>query len=206
MGINSPDSYAYEPLDITKNGDLQRLFQSEGITVRRKAETLGRIPSPEEIGQQVTTYVKKSREDFEKMRRGNGYSDEFYEVDDGIIIVESRSPLTSDRVVSRNPIPLGTVDGKTLYNEWTQPIETWMKNYGTMPGTDFAPYKKQATIRLLKVDERIMDILCQDPGATMAKISVSWSANGMDVYKGGYIADAGYGIEQAEFDETYEIV
>ena len=203
--MNAETPRSYEPVDVKKNQKLQALLQSNGVTVRKKAETLGRKPRANEIGGQMTTYVRKSPEDWARMQ-AEGYADESYEVEGGVIVVESRSPITDDRVVSRNPAILGVVNNKPMYNEWTQPAATWLKNYGVEPDTEFAPYKKVATTRVLKVDGGVMEILCGDPSASSADIAVDWAPGTQQVYKGGYIADAGYGLEQGEYDRTYEVV
>ncbi len=195
----------HELVDVKQNSQLQELLRSEGITVRKSAKTLARTPSSDELGQEVISYVKKSKPDFEKMRT-EGYDDEVYEVEDGFIVVESRSTITDDRVISRNPTPLGNVDGKEFYNDWTQPRDTWLENYGVEPSAEFAPYKKTATNQVLKIDGRVMKILCGDSDASSATIAVDWSLDGQEVYKGGYLADAGYGLEQGEFDKTYEVI
>jgi hypothetical protein len=195
----------YQPVDIIKHPEIQELLKTNGIVVRKSATTIARKPLLEEVGTQITTYVKKSLEDFSAMQT-EGYSDESYKVVDGVIIVKSRCEIQHDSVISRNPQPLGEIAGKSFYNEWTQGNDTWLKNYGKEPGTEFASYKKSATNRVLKIDNKIMDLLCGDADALTTTIAVSWNPNGQEVYKDGYIVDAGYGLEQGEFDKTYELI
>ena len=148
------------------------------IVYRKKEVTLGRVPSADEIGQTLVTYVKSE----------NG------------IKQESDLVLTSDHVIARNPHCLGEIDGVEVYNEWAMEKETWMKNYEVEPTTEFAEYKKAAPIT-----DETLQLLDSEDGET-AIIEVSWNETGMVVYKGGVLTDQGYGIAPNELRETYEVV
>ena len=57
----------------------------------------------------------------------------------------------------------------------------------------------------LKIDTEMLKLMGSKDGKT-ATIKVSWSDNGMTVYKDGYLANYEYGIAPEEMKETYERV
>lgn len=150
----------------------------------KKAETLGRIPQDSEQGGELITYVKN---------------------DEGKIVQETSNVITEDVVVARNPEELED----NVYNEWLVPKETWLKNYGALPSTEFTPMKKIATITAMEMSQVRIDSLVEkgyvkDKGNGIYNVDVSWSEEGMDFQKGDYLTNQGYTINAEEMKKTYE--
>lgn len=174
-------------IDYLKNQEIQLMFEISGKEIAKKAVTLGssRVDENSIVEENnLITYVKS---------------------EEGELIEETRNKLNDDVVIARNPEPIGEKNGKTIYNEWLVPKETWLKNYGENPTEEFKPYKKKGNIQALEIDQEVLDILGSVDGKT-AKIAVDWSDDGMTVYKGGVITDQGYGIAPDELKSTYEEV
>jgi adenosine deaminase len=197
--------------NLDDNEQLQHLFTTKGRLARKTVPTLGRLTQEAEVGQVLTTYVGKTAAELEVLQ-ADGYSDEVIKLDDGsFAVIEDQPTITHGVVVSRNVQPVGYVDGKPLYNEWTQPVTQWMDSYQARPTQEFAEYQKKKTIMVLEIDNEVMAAICGDPSANSTKIHVDKVARGdrgksQEIYKGGYLFSNGYGITAQEFAKTYEWV
>jgi hypothetical protein len=171
-------------IDYLKNEEISKMLEENSTEIFKKAITLG------------SNYAdaKSSVEDNKLITHVKN--------DEGKIVEETRNDLSADVVVARNPEPLGELNGATVYNEWLVPKETWLKNYGVDATNQFEEYQKLGTIKALEIDDKVLKILGSTDGST-AKIAVSWSDEGMDVYKGGVLTDQGYGIAPLELKATY---
>ena len=165
----------------TDHPGIQAALNSEkSFEVIKKAETFIRLPKKEEIGKIIDTYVEK----------------------DGTIVKKSSATIKETSVIARNPVPLS--DG--TFNEWPMDIATFIENYGQVDlSTDFQPFKKQITNKVVEIDEEILKILDSKDGKS-AMLAVSWDSNGMLVHKGDFLFDAGYAVDKREFNNTYEKV
>lgn len=162
------------------NKKIMDLLENNAMEIQKKAVTLGRTPSVNEIGTELVTYVSD----------GNGGFKE-----------ETKNEITDDVVIARNPEAIAP----NVYNEWLVPKETWKKNYGTDAVEDMKEYQKLGTIKAIEITPEILKELGSVNGLT-AKIDVSWSDDGMEVFKGGVLTDQGYGIAPAELKSTYQVV
>ncbi|TKG27317.1 hypothetical protein FCV85_17345 [Vibrio sp. F13] len=70
--------------------------------------------------------------------------------------------------------------------------------------TEFKPFKRIKTIKAIKIDAEMLELLGSEDGNT-AMIKVSWDEKGMKIYKDGYLADYEYGIAPHEMQENYEL-
>ena len=174
-----------EYVSLKNNADLAAYVAARTRPYRKKAVTLGRLVRPEEVGQELVTYVPDK--------------------ETGGIRKETSNVMSEDQIVSRNPDTIGTDGDHDVYNEWLQGKATWLKNYGELPPSSngFTPFKKLALIEAAPVDETILEMLGSTDGKT-ALLGVSWGEGFMEVYLGGYIATAGYGISPADMNSTYE--
>ncbi|MGR5145271.1 hypothetical protein ACQKP8_01830 [Photobacterium alginatilyticum] len=148
---------------------------------RKKALTYGRLPHHSEIGRAFPTYV----------------ADEA-----GKPVLETENELSDAVVIARNPDPVSGA----VFNEWLVPKDKWETTYGKLPEfTEFEPFKRIKTIRAIPITDEVLTMLGSENGDT-AVIAVEWNDKGMTVYKGGYLADGGYGIAPEEMAKTYEEV
>ena len=162
------------------NEVIMGMFETNAITIQKKALTSGRLPTEDEVGQELITYVADS---------------------EGNVKEETRNVITADVVIARNPTPVA--DG--VYNEWLIDKETWLKNYGVEATTEMKEYQKLGTIQALPITEEVLKELGSIDGET-AMIEVSWSDSGMEIYKGGMLCDQGYGLAPSEYKNTYQVV
>lgn len=171
-------------MNIKDNKELQELFENNSVTIRKTEQTIGRLPSQEELGTYIKTYVLDSV---------------------GELSVETTNTIKEDTAIAKNKTPL--IDGPegTVYNVWLVSLEKWIELYGIEPTYDEQPYTKIKTNRALLIDDNVLRILGSADGKS-ALIDVSWSYDGMYVYRGGYLVDAGYGITPDDFNKTYEKV
>ena len=172
-------------IDCLNNNQIKEIFKNKAFSVAKKLATLGSNKTDENsvvIDNKLVTYVKNSN---------------------GEIIEETRNELSDDVVIARNVDSIGIIDGIDIYNEWLVPKDTWMKNYGIEVTDTFKPYKKTLTIKVIEIDNEILNILNSKDGCT-AQIAVDWTDDGMTVYKGGVITENGFGIAPEEFKTTYE--
>ena len=170
-------------MNIKDNKVLQELFENNSVTIRKTEQTIGRLPSQEELGKEIKTYV----------------------LSDGGLSVETTNIIKEGMVIAKNKTLL--IDGPegTLYNVWLMSLEKWIELYGVKPLLFECAYTKIKTNRALLIDDNVLKIL----GTTNDKsalIDVSWSDAGMIVYKDGYLVDAEYGITPNDFNKTYEEV
>ena len=161
----------------TDDPRIQSLLAENGFLVRKDVATLARLPSEDEIGTEMETWVEK----------------------DGEIKLESTKVIGAGDVITRNPEPLS--DGR--YNEWPQGADTFSENYGTTPDAEFKPYKKVVGNKVIVIDDDVLDILGRTEGNS-AYLGVSWGDGKMVVSKGDFLFDAGYGVNEREFENTYE--
>ncbi len=174
--------HAQLPVDPHQVPEIMQKFR-DGTAERfaKKGITLGRLPNHSEIGTDLYTFVSDDND---------GYK------------IETTNTISADHVIARNEQPVA--DG--IYNEWLVPAEKWKELYGKPPESEqFAPFKRIATIKAIKIDETILTLLGSTDNES-ATIYVSWSEDGMKVYKNGYLTEAGYGIAPKEMEETYEPV
>jgi hypothetical protein len=174
-------------INILENEKILGLLKETTKIMRKKAVTLGSLTPDENTSIEngvLITYVKSSN---------------------GGIVEETRNTLKEGFVIARNPEVIGEKDGKKIYNEWLVPKDTWLKNYEKEPTNEFKPYKKQVLVKMVVIDQEILEILGSNDGET-AKIAVDWTTEGMTVYKGGVLTDSGCGIAPQELNETYEDV
>ncbi|MGF1688682.1 hypothetical protein L4C36_18685 [Photobacterium japonica] len=148
---------------------------------RKKAVTFGRLAHKAELGRSLPTYVAGK---------------------DGKPTLETENTITEDVVIARAPKPVSGA----VYNEWLVPKTTWRDTYGDLPMFDtFMPFKRVKTIKAIPITPELLTLLGSQDGET-AVIAVEWNAQGMTVYKDGYLAESGYGIAPAEMKDTYEAV
>jgi hypothetical protein len=172
------------PVNFQSIPRIQALFGSSAKQYRKAQVTLARLPQPEEVGQVLVTYVSAPTSE-------KGY------------VVETETVIEAGKVITRNINPVHEADG--IYNEWQQDVATFQKNYGAEPtSTEFVPYRRKGLLNAIEIDDEVLALLQSANGAT-ATIAVSWGGGSMEVYKGGLLADAGYGVAVEERD-TYELV
>ncbi len=211
--IYEPDSIILSPkLFYTEEGILQRGFTSslvmksgveylENLAVKclvesapsfkKSAVTELRLPTQEELSVEnptIKTFIvdKETKE----------------------IKLEQETPVTANKVISRNPNAIGEINGNKIYNEWPQEIETAIKSYGEEAIDSlsffFKPYKKVAAVKIVKLDERIMDHL--GIAGNILKAKVSWSENPMIAEVGkDFITSSSYTLGEVERETTYDI-
>lgn len=163
----------------TDHPEIQAMLNNKSFKVIKKAETLVRYPTEEEIGSVIDTFVEK----------------------DGIIKKESNSYVEDTSVIARNPEALSNGE----FNEWAMPLETFEKNYGTIPTTEFKAYKKIITNNVIVIDYKVLKILNSKDKKT-AKLAVNWGNGFMLVQEGDFLFDTGYAVDKREFNNTYEII
>ncbi|NOH79641.1 hypothetical protein F0231_07770 [Vibrio sp. RE86] len=168
------------PVEFQKIPEIMDKFENAQIFVK-KAKTLGRLPTEKEIGSEFPTYVSDGK---------GGYS------------VETRNLVSKDVVIASKETPI--VDD--VYNQWLVPKTKWVDTYGQLPdSTEFQSFKRIKTIKAIKIDSDMLKLMGSEDGQT-ATIKVSWSDDGMKVYKDGYLANYEYGIAPEEMEATYELV
>ena len=172
-------------MNIKDNEVLQELFENNSVTIKKTAYTIGRVPHGHEIGNKLYTYVLN---------------------DVGEVVVETTNIIKAGMVIAKNPMCIIDDSHTTLvHNEWAMSNERWIELYGIEPTYDEQPYTKIKTNRALLIDDNVLKILGTTDNKS-ALIDVSWSDDGMIVYKDGYLVDAGYGITPDDFNKTYEKV
>ncbi|EGU29424.1 hypothetical protein OTK51_01265 [Vibrio scophthalmi] len=171
--------FAAEPVEFQQIPQIMSQFETAPLYVK-KAPTLGRLPKQQELGQDFPTYVADGK---------GGYT------------LETNNVMTKDVIVASMHTPIvGDV-----YNQWLIPTNVWVETYGSLPtSTEFQSFKRITTIKAIKIDEQMLDLLGSTDGET-AVIKVSWDDKGMKVYKDGYLADYEYGIAPKEMHENYEL-
>lgn len=163
---------------------IQSLFATTARQYRKAQVTLARLPRPDELGATLVTYIAAPDSVL-------GY------------LKEAEAVITADKVITRNLKPINEAAG--IFNEWQQDAAVFLKNYGTMPeSTEFVPYRRKGMLNAIEIDDQVLGLLGSTDGQT-AVIATDWSAEGMTVYRGGLLADAGYGIAVDE-RETYELM
>lgn len=168
------------PVEFQKIPEIMAKFEHAQI-FSKKAKTRGRLPRAEEINSVFLTYVSDSK---------GGY------------MVETRNNMTNDVVIASKTTPI--IDD--IYNQWLVPKATWISTYGELPvSSEFQSFKRIKTIQAIKIDADMLKLMGSEDGET-ATIKVSWSEDGMKVYKDGYLANSEYGIAPDEMKETYELV
>lgn len=170
---------ANAPVEFQKIPEIMKKFDFAKEYVK-KATTFGRLPKPQELGKEFPTYVSDGK---------GGYS------------LETKNTMTDNVVVASMNKPI--VGG--IYNQWLVPKEKWKQTYGKLPTSSvFESFKRIKKIKAVKIDDKMLKLLGSTDGKT-AQIKVSWDANGMKVYKNGYLADYEYGIAPKEMHENYEL-
>lgn len=162
------------------NKKIMNLFKNNAVEIYKKSVTLGRLPSDNEIDKILITYISDNNGSFKE---------------------ETRNKITENVVIARNPKPIIS----NIYNEWLVPKDIWKKNYGVDAVKEFKEYQKLGTIKAIEITSDILNELGSIDGLT-AKIEVSWNANGMKVFKGGFLTDQGYAISPKELESTYSIL
>lgn len=144
-----------------------------------------RLPTLEELGQELLTYVRD-----ESQPEG--------------VRVESRNTIASSHVIARNPGVVGVLDGREIANEWLIERATAERNYGGdvvgSLGTSFTSHRKVATVGMIPLDRTVLDLLGVS-GPELA-FPVSWSEHPMVAREGDFLTDAGYSVGAHEM-ETY---
>lgn len=169
-----------EPVEFQKIPQIMAKFENAQIFAK-KAKTLGRLPTETEIGSQFPTYVSDAK---------GGY------------VVETTNTVSDDVVIASKETPI--VD--EVFNQWLVPKTKWVDTYGQLPAsTEFQSFKRIKTIKAIKIDAEMLELMGSEDGQT-ATIKVSWSDDGMKVYKDGYLANYEYGIAPDEMKATYELV
>ena len=168
------------PVEFQKIPEIMARFEHAQVFVK-KDKTLGRLPTDTEMGSVFPTYISDTK---------------------GGFIVETSNRVTNDIVIASKITPI--VDN--IYNQWLVPKSTWVKTYGELPvSSEFQSFKRIKTIKAILIDTEMLKLMGSKDGKT-ATIKVSWSDNGMTVYKDGYLANYEYGIAPEEMKETYERV
>jgi len=168
------------PVEFQKIPEIMAKFE-HAQTFAKKAKTRGRLPTALEIGAEFPTYVADGK---------------------GSYVVETRNRITDDVVIASKTTPI--VDD--VYNQWLVPKASWRSTYGALPvSSEFQSFKRIKTIQAIKIDAEMLKLMGSEDGNT-AIIKVSWSEDGMKVYKDGYLANYEYGIAPEEMKETYELV
>jgi hypothetical protein len=170
-------------INYLKNENIIEIFNKEKKYFRKKSVTLGSLLIDDYSkveDNKLITYVK----DLE-----------------GNIKEETRNELKEGLVIARNPMPLK----EGVFNEWLVPLKTWIESYGESPTKEFKKYKKKEIITGIIITPEILNILNSTDDLT-AKIEVSWSDEGMFVYKDGILTNKGYGIAPEELKLTYEVL
>ncbi len=126
-------------------------------------------------------------------------------VDDGKggVKKETENEITKNHIIARNPTRISST---VFFNDWLVPKDEWGKKYNQVPENSdtFREYKRSGNIKCIKIDDHILKLLsAEDPN--FATISVSWSKEGMKVFKGGYLSDLGYGISAIDMNNTYKL-
>ncbi|MEZ9353111.1 hypothetical protein AB4182_16240, partial [Vibrio splendidus] len=148
------------PVEFQKIPEIMQQFETAELYVK-KSVTLGRLPAESEIGIDFPTYVSDGE---------GGYS------------IETNNVMTDSVVIAS--MPKAIVDD--VFNQWLVPKETWISSYGSLPTstTEFKPFKRIKTIKAIKIDAEMLELLGSEDGNT-AMIKVSWDEKGMKVYKDG---------------------
>lgn len=170
-----------------ENPVIAMILATEGKIYGKKEKTGLRLPRPEEIGKELTTYVKD----------GASYR------------VESVNIVTADTVIACNPTVLGkTPEGKDIVNQWCVPKETAVKNYGEEVVGNLKGYvtfhPKKAQINAIIITSEILEELGVPEGETL-KIKVSWSDQPMEAKLGDFLTTGGYSISAHDMKD-YEII
>lgn len=151
---------------------------------RKKSITLLRLPTEDEIGEQFITYV----------------------ADDKDIRIESKSIITKNKIIARNPNAIGYVNQEEIYNEWPIDKDTVIKNYGKnvldQLTFEFQPFQKISTIKAIKLTRKILNELGLND---ILEIDVDWSEEPMIAKIGDYITDQNYSISATDMKD-YEKV
>ncbi len=169
-----------KPVEFQKIPQIMAKFEN-AQTFAKKAKTLGRLPTDAEIGSEFPTYVSDGK---------GGY------------VVETKNKVSDDVIIASKETPI--VDD--VFNQWLVPKAKWVDTYGQLPeSTQFQSFKRIKTIKAIKIDAEMLDLMGSEDGQT-ATIKVSWSDDGMKVYKDGYLANYEYGIAPDEMKATYELV
>lgn len=178
--LSFSNSVFANPVEFQKIPEIMAKFD-QAQEFAKKAKTLGRLPTENEVGSDFPTYVADGK---------GGY------------IVETRNLVTGDVVIASKEEPI--VEG--IFNQWLVPKTKWVETYGELPvSTDFESFKRIKTIKAIKIDEEMLKLMGSEDGLT-ATIKVGWSDDGMKVYKDGYLANYEYGIAPEEMKATYELV
>lgn len=168
------------------NQALNLHLEQHGKTYRKTAETLLRLPSPDEIGKTLITLVK----------------------DGDFIRQESSLSVAPSHILARNPQPICTdSNGNDIFNDWAIEQSTVVKNYGqaTVDGLthQFVGHKKLATVQAIELTGKIMELLGVT-GETLL-IQVEWSKEPMVAVTGDYLTSGGYSISQHDMRQ-YECI
>jgi len=162
------------------DGAIQALIQTRGIPTQRKAPMFARLPKPEEIGQELITYVSRG----------------------GQVEIESRHVITEDMVLCSNDGILGQIDGRDVYNEWPRSHEYFAASYGGALSDRMQPFHKKAVATIIPA-EKIWTELRGKPDEDVVTVAVSWGTGTMQVYRDGYVSSDGNGIARDEYIKTY---
>jgi hypothetical protein len=173
------------PINYLGNTDVKAMLDASP-DFRKNDETLLRWPKIKEVNTVLHT----------KVFSGCG------------IRIESSATIDADSVIARNPKPLEVGFGEEeVFNEWVISAKTVLKSYGQTAldhlSTEFKPFKKQATIKMIKLTKEVMQILGQN--GDVLPIAVSWSPDPMIAHVGDYLTSAGYSISADQFN-TYAAI
>lgn len=169
-------------IEYLKNEAIAKLV-NEGTQYQKSALTAFRLPSENEVGTTLTTFVNH----------------------EGQVRKESATPISADVVIARNLNPIGkNADDTDIFNEWPIPKATAVKNYGQsvvdgLSHTQFSNHKKQAILKGVALTPEIMSALGVK-GDTL-EIKVSWSEEPMLAKLGDVITDGGYSVSSHDMKD-----
>jgi hypothetical protein len=147
-------------------------------TYRKKDKTLLRLPSTQEVGTTLVTYVQG---------------------DEGVRF-ESETKIKSSDVIARNPDPLSN----GAFNEWPIPYRTVIDTYGDIfseLGFQFYPFQKQASISAIEMTEEMFKSI----GANEMVLTYTHNGQSRFLNAGDFLTVDGYGISASNM-KNYEKV
>lgn len=179
---NNPDGYEHvnplfrDPVDLSSNPVAKYAFHvaGENMSVQESIELS--VPPEYMIGEELVTYISD----------GEGVS------------VESTVTLEQHHIIACRPSPIGKDDlGRDAHRLWAIPSEEVREKFGeeiikTLISSDrFVPHEYTSTMKVLKLDQNLIDNILDKKGIKELPINVEWSTKPVILKEGDYIADNG---------------
>lgn len=177
--------------NFTQHPAFQAALIQRGTVFRKRAQTELRLPRADEVGRQLTTWVKD----------GNG------------IRAEVENVVTADKIIARNQTPncepggeLWTSQPEARYNQWLIERADAEKIYGAEAiaslGMEFSAHRSTRAIRAVELTARLATELGSTDG--YLRFQVTWSRKPMVAKTGDWLTEGGYSIGQSEMARSYE--